>query len=243
MKPPAVGEVHVWAVAADGATDAAALAELSPDERRRHAGLRHAPDRELYAVAHSALRRHLAAYAGCLPGDLEIGARRGGKPFVAGPPAAVPLRFSLSHADGLALLAFGVEHDVGVDVERLRPVPEVEDVGRAVFTDGELAELRATPAPARCRAFLERWTRKEAVVKALGDGLAAMSSFAVTRGPGEEIGRLARPGGPGPRSWRVRSVAVDPAYAAAIAVAGEPPARLEVRVRRSSLHRPGTLAG
>ncbi len=236
-------EVHVWCVALGAAQGEEARLLLSREERRRHDRLRRSRAGDTFAVARAALRLHLASYAGCQARDVVLAASEHGKPFVVGPPAALPLRFSVSHTDGLALIALCRGRELGVDVERIRPVREPEELGRAVFTERELQALRATPAAARAAAFFALWTRKEAVVKALGEGLPAMPSVALETAGAEERAVLASgPAGADVGAWRVRTLEVEPGYAAALAVAEEAGAVPRVSVRRSLVLAAGARA-
>jgi 4'-phosphopantetheinyl transferase len=166
--PPLLpGEIHVWRLGLDGAPDDEAL--LSEAERARAARFRFADHRDRYVAAHAGLRRVLAAYLDVPPASLAFAAGDGGKPALPG-----TLRFNLSHSDACALVAVAREREVGVDVERLRAVPEALSIARRYFSDSEAASLLGCEGEARDRAFFTLWTRKEALLKLRGLGLSAL---------------------------------------------------------------------
>jgi 4'-phosphopantetheinyl transferase len=155
-----------------------------------------------------------------------------GKPALADSCAA--LRFNLAHADAFAICAVvsGGE-EIGVDVERVRAMADVDAVARTTFSPREFAHFHALPVSARLHAFYEAWTRKEAFVKALGCGLGRpLDSFDVTFGPGEPA-RLVRSLVDPLETERFTLYAFEPeaGYVGAIAVAGKPP-----RVRHFTWH-------
>lgn len=170
--PLAPGEVHVWCAPLDlGSASAAALVEcLSVDERARAERFRLEQDRRRYMAARGVLRQLLARYLGAAPEflRLEYGAR--GKPELA-PGWAGDMRFNVSHAGTFALYAFTLERRVGVDLERVREVPNAERVARRVFPPDELESWLALAAEDRLAGFFSRWTRLEALAKMHGGGV------------------------------------------------------------------------
>ena len=107
-----------------------------------------------------------------------------GKPEVANPEAAdLPgrLRFNLSHTNGLALLAVCLDADLGIDVEAVRTISDLELIAQSHFSPREVAALNAVGHAGKQRAFFRCWTRKEAFLKAHGRGLSIpLDSFAVS---------------------------------------------------------------
>jgi 4'-phosphopantetheinyl transferase len=180
---PGPNEVHVWSACLDDLPEAALRAPLSPDERERGGRFHFERDRRRFVTARGLLRALLGRYLDVDPADLLFGYGPRGKPFLAGRDE---LRFNLSHSGGLALLAFARGCEVGVDVEQVRPVPESEDIARHCFSAREGEELRSLRADERGAAFFRCWTRKEAFIKATGDGLSLpLDAFDVTLAPGE----------------------------------------------------------
>jgi 4'-phosphopantetheinyl transferase len=218
---PVDGEVHVWSVDLDGVAEAEVASSLSADERERAGRFRFERDRRRFVVARGLLRRLVGRYLDREPASVRFGYGPRGKPSVA---AGDGIRFNLSHSAGLALLAFAWRREVGVDVERLRPVPEAEDIARRYFSPWEESELRRLPGGEREAAFFRCWTRKEAFVKATGDGLSRpLDAFDVTLAPGEPA-RLVRVAGEAEAARRfwIEDVSPRRGFAAALAVEGSP---------------------
>lgn len=157
---------------------------LSADEQGRAARFLRQQDRDRFVRSHLALRRILAGYLGRDPGDLCFDHAENGKPELGGPDRG-RLQFNLSHSGAHALVSIADGVAIGVDVEVARPLGDVMAIARAHFHAGEIAALAGRPAAERTMAFLACWTRKEAVVKALGTGLSLpLDSFEVTLPPG-----------------------------------------------------------
>src|SRR5919199_1621700 len=116
---------------------------------------------------------------------------RHGKPALATGTGGVPLRFNVSHSHGLALYAITRDREVGVDVERIRPEVAQEKIAERFFSPREVTVLRALPTPLQATAFFACWTRKEAYIKATGDGLSlSLKQFDVSLAPGEPVALL-----------------------------------------------------
>jgi 4'-phosphopantetheinyl transferase len=177
-------------------------------------------DRDRFIAARAMLRRVLAGLVGADPAELRFLYGRAGKPALSTGP-----QFSLSHSDDLGALAVAYDLEIGIDVERLRPIePELAD---RFFAEDESAALRALAEPARTRAFFACWTRKEAYVKSLGDGLLApLDRFSVSL---DEPARLLWvEGDPGaPARWRLAHL--EPARGFVGAIAAPSPAWRLVR--------------
>jgi len=142
---------------------------LSDDELARAEGFHSDLDRARYIVGRAALRRVLADRLGCSPAAIRLSYGRNGKPMLEG--AHKHVEFNLAHCGGDAVIALAGGAAIGVDIELLRPVADVESLALLVFSDVERRELELAPDPVS--AFLNGWTRKEAYVKALGLGLTA----------------------------------------------------------------------
>lgn len=166
----AEGEVHVSAFALDVAAEiVAAAAELLTSEERRRADQFRLPGlRERYIIGRAAMRRMVAEQLGVAARELCFTLSPRGKPSLPG----AGLHFNLAHSGGLAVLAVTRAGEVGVDVERIRPMPDALDLAARFFSPRELAALRAVPPAGRDAAFFRLWTRKEAWLKATGDGIA-----------------------------------------------------------------------
>ncbi len=226
--PPTVklgsDEVHVWRVALDlGASGVQNLEQtLSEDERTRAERFYFHKDREHFIVARGLLRVILGCYLDMEPGQLKFCYGPHGKPTLAERSGMGVLRFNVSHSNGIALYAITRGREVGVDVERLRPDLEDEHIARRFFSSREIVALRAVPANIRLEAFFNCWTRKEAYIKARGEGLTLpLDRFDVSLAPGEPAALLSINGDRQEASrWLLQSLAPGPGYVAALAVEG-----------------------
>ncbi len=219
------GEGHVWRVALDVDTARrATLAEtLSGEERDRAARFHFDRDRHRFQVARGALRHLLGRYLAVDPRRVEIRLLPGGKPIL-GTGDDVPLRFNVSHSGPLALIALARGREVGVDLEAERPLSDMTSLAESTFSPVEVAAWRALAPADRPAAFFQAWTRKEAFLKATGEGLLrALDSFDVALGPGEPARLLRVEGPPGElERWRLVALDVPRGYHAALAIEGEP---------------------
>jgi 4'-phosphopantetheinyl transferase len=182
--------VHVWTIDldVDQSTIGSMLNLLSGDERVRAARLRTTELRLRFVAAHGAVRTILGGYLDCAPETIAFAATAEGKPFLANGSLA----FNLSHSEALALCAVARSGQLGVDVERIRPVPDADEIVRRFFAPGEVREYTALPPQERLRAFFSLWTRKEALVKAVGSGLRRpLDSFEVELTPAASCPALA----------------------------------------------------
>jgi 4'-phosphopantetheinyl transferase len=224
------GEVHVWLLRLDLTRPLQSRLErlMSAEEDARAERFVVPADRARYAAAHGLLRVVLSGYLGIRPEEIVLEAGAYGKPQLSdrsGP------RFNLSHAGALGLVAVSAVREVGVDVEEIQELRDVDALAEACFSRAELAAFRSIPRSRRLRAFFAGWTRKEAVLKLLGDGLTrALDSFDVSLTPGAPARLLRWEGGPGPHG-RCTLRALHPAlgYVGAVAFDGR-----EVSIR----HRP-----
>lgn len=211
-------EAHVWRTDLErslGAHDGAAV--LDADERARAARFCFEHDRRHWTRARARLRCLVGAYLGRAPAEVTFACGAHGKPELAGPrPEA--LQFNVSHSAGRALLAFARTARIGVDLERIRPELARDGIAAAAFSAGERAELARLPAAEREAAFFACWSRKEAFVKATGEGIGyGLEAFDVSLAPGAAARLVAtrRPGDDA-RSWTMRALAPFPGFAAAL---------------------------
>jgi 4'-phosphopantetheinyl transferase len=192
---------------------------LDGQERARAAAFAFSADCAHYTAAHGLVRHLLAGYLGIRPAEVIYGYGRHGKPHLvmAGAPAA--LRFNLSHSAHLCLCAVALGREVGVDIERIRVDRDHRGIADRYLSPTERAAIRALPAEQLVRAFYEYWTRKEAHLKATGDGLRVpLDSFDVPVIPDAPSGPAGSAAGRhGPRLMALPAV---PGFAAALAVSG-----------------------
>jgi 4'-phosphopantetheinyl transferase len=184
------GVVQVWRGSLDQSPAVRRRLEslLSDDEQERALRFRFEKDRFRYVVGRGVLRLLLARYTGLDPACVRFEYGRHQKPALAG--AATPC-FNLAHAGAVVLYAFSSCFPVGVDVEMVQPELPGDGIAEHFFSRLEVATLRSLPRRERAGAFLACWTRKEAFLKARGDGLSlSLDSFDVTLAPSEPAALL-----------------------------------------------------
>lgn len=162
------GQVHLWQFDLDHPDRARWQETLCAEEFRKAERFVHQQHRERFLQGRCMLRSLLSRYAGVAPRTLEIGYTRYGKPYL---PWRYGLGFNLSHSENLALIAIGRHRQIGIDIERLVLPDGVRGLARLVFSAEELLAFMAMPDDALLLAFFTCWTRKEALVKAIGAGL------------------------------------------------------------------------
>jgi 4'-phosphopantetheinyl transferase len=145
-------------------------ATLPPDERSRSARFRFQADRRRFVVARAVLRDLLARHLEIEPAVIRFAYNAFGKPALT-PEFGGRVRFNLSHSAHLALIAIATDVDVGVDVEWIRADPDQAEIARHFFSEAEVARLNALPRQLKAEEFFRCWTRREACVKARGQGL------------------------------------------------------------------------
>jgi 4'-phosphopantetheinyl transferase len=166
------------------------------------------------------LRELLAAYLGCVADDVQLIESEHGKPELATAHASL-LAFNWSHSGDQAVFTIGTDVQPGIDIERLRPRPRALEIAQRYFDEEESRALEGIDDEARNVAFLELWTAKEAVLKALGRGLAfglhrlriAMHSDRL---------HLRWLDDDDAQAWQLRRLALDAAHVGAIAWRGSP---------------------
>jgi 4'-phosphopantetheinyl transferase len=202
-------------------------AQLSEEERERAGRFVFPADQRRYGAAHGQLRQVLAAYLGGSPAQLAFHLGPQGKPRLA---ARSELSFNLSHSGDLGLLAVSFGREVGIDTEAIRPVPDLDGLVARCFSGSERSALASVPEELRLTVFFEAWTRKEAFLKALGDGLSRpLQSFDVSLLPGQPARLLSLDGDPAAsRAFALRALRPGSGFVGAVAVQG-PEARLRCR--------------
>jgi 4'-phosphopantetheinyl transferase len=175
MTPLAPHEVHLWL----GATSGEALARLpcawsllDEAERARAARFLVEHARTEYILSHGLVRACLAEHTGADPRDFRFRTAAHGKPSIAAPAHLAQVHFNLSHSRGVAALAVAFGREVGVDVEQKSERVEIETLAQTVFSESGLRAFAALPPERRRDWFFAKWTLKEALVKARGDGLS-----------------------------------------------------------------------
>ena len=169
-------EVHVWLASPEDVTDTDRLQEyqslLSAGERQRYRRFHFDRDRHHYLVAHALLRRVLSAYVDVAPSSWQFSGNRHGRPEISAPDIAPPLRFNLTHTNGLVACVVTLELDCGIDVERLSARVNLAGIAEKMFAVSEQQALKVLDGQALAERFFCYWTLREAYCKALGVGIA-----------------------------------------------------------------------
>jgi len=217
-------EVHLWRIelesTAEGEVDWRRI--LSTDECARAERFRFARDRRYFTATRAILRTVLAGYLPAEANELVFRYSGKEKPSLSGAHAG-KIEFNVSHSGNVALLAFARGRALGIDVEQVREQADREAIARRFFSDHEQRELASLAPGERCAGFFRCWTRKEAYIKATGDGLSLpLHQFDVSLKPGEESALLAtRPDPSEAEKWSLREVEAGVGYAAALCVRGQ----------------------
>lgn len=217
-------DVHVWRATLDETPSGidTFLHTLAADERTRAELFYFPRDRERFIVARGVLRAILGLYSNSAPECLSFRYSSHGKPSLALESGGTAIRFNISHSHGVALYAVTRAREVGIDIEFLRSDLEGERIAERFFSQREIATLRALPRDLRESAFFRCWTRKEAYIKAKGEGLSLpLDQFDVSLTPGEPAALLSTQRDPDEaRRWSLQDLTPAPGYAAALAVEG-----------------------
>ena len=198
----------------------AAAALLSDAERQRASRFLFDRDRDRFIVGRARLRQLLAARLGTRPESVELVYGAHGKPALARRFADSDLRFNVSHCDDVTLYAFSCGREIGVDVEAVRVIGDADGIAARFFSLRENQAYCALEPRDRPLGFFQCWTRKEAFIKALGDGLSyALDRFDVSLGPGEPAEILRVETTPGDCcGWRMESLSPAPGFVAAVVI-------------------------
>jgi 4'-phosphopantetheinyl transferase len=213
-------QVDVWRVHVNPLSNVRDRLEatLSEDEKERAARFHFMADRDRFIFAHAGLRDVLSRYLPCEPDQFHFSTIAHGKPTLN----EQKVEFNLSHSGDFALIAIAKECRVGVDVERIRSGISSYVIAQQYFSTSEFAELQSLPLGQRESAFFTCWTRKEAYIKAQGQGLSLpLESFDVSLIPNEAaMLRATRPDSEEAARWTLLALDVDPCYQAAVAAEG-----------------------
>jgi len=176
---------------------------LSLDEQERADGYCFDLHRSRFIVGRSMLRTIIGQYLGLDPSDIQFSHGRNGKPALACKQDADRIQFNVAHSHEIVLYALTSHGTVGVDVELVRQIPNAEAISQRIFSVAEYSRFCEIPPYQRTEAFFNGWTRKEAYVKAIGDGLSmALDRIEVSLVPGEPAGLLYLDGDPVKASLR-----------------------------------------
>ena len=212
-------EVHVWFADLNQHPADNLKLLLAPDEAARADRFHFDKDRNHYVVAHAILRKLLAAYLNRPAHEVRLAYAEKGKPSLAEQGL---LKFNLAHSHGKAVYGFASARELGIDLEFIREEFAGEDIAERFFSRVEIASLRNVPAGFMKQAFFNCWTRKEAYIKARGEGLSMpLDVFDVSLEPGEPAVFLRNHKEPGEvERWSMQDLSAPEGYVAALVVEG-----------------------
>jgi len=217
-------EVHIWRATLErSATHVRQLAQaLSGDEQARAERFYFERDRRRFIVAHGVLRAILGRYLGIGPGQVQFRYGHRGKPYLSKRFSSHTLEFNVAHSHELALYAITRSRQIGVDLEYVRPMPDIEQIAASFFSARENAVLHSLPKNQKSEAFYNCWTRKEAYLKATGEGLfRPLDQFDVSLAPGEPARLLHVDRDPQETArWSLQALRPGNDYIAAVVVQG-----------------------
>ena len=188
LKP---NEIQIKTASLERSSDevAALRALLSPKELTRADRYKFEKHRRRFTVARGLLRETLASYLDIDPVDVAFEYGKHGKPYL--PPELLSkqfIQFNVSHSHELSVFALGLQHDIGVDIEYMKPQRDLVGLARRYFHPDEIDELSNLPQEQELQGFYNTWSRKEAFIKALGVGLHyPLDSFCVSLTPGAPV--------------------------------------------------------
>jgi 4'-phosphopantetheinyl transferase len=227
-KPPSLDlvlgkdDIHIWHACLDTSIAEFRILSvvLSPDEKQRAERFHFEIDRRRFIICRGILRSILGSYMGIEPDRLHFCYGEKGKPEISDQPSQAPIRFNASHSHGIAVFAFARCREIGIDVEMVRDIPDMVQIAKRFFSAGEFNGLSSLPESKRKEAFFNCWTRKEAFIKAIGDGLTMpLDSFEVSLVPGEpaELLKIHVDREESPR-WCIQDIGLDPPHISAFAI-------------------------
>lgn len=218
-------DVHVWLATLDQPVER--IQELtqilSDDECLRAERFYFERDRSRFIVGRGILRFILSRYLEIAANKLQFCYSSRGKPELVETSGAYRLRFNVSHSQALVMYAVTRDRSIGIDVEYIRPMLEAEQIVKSFFSIYENSVFQHLPQDRKQLAFFNCWTRKEAFVKAIGDGLSLpLDRFDVSLTPGEPARLLGIKGSSAcSTGWSLQDLTPAPGYVAALAVEGQ----------------------
>ncbi len=228
-RPLAHNEVHLWhlSLAVSKLERAQCLALLSDDEKIRAEKFFFEKARDHFIVGRGLLRMLIGSYLGLAPAAIAFEYKAHGKPTVKGLRPGCPLEFNVSHSGDLVLMGFCLGRQIGVDIEEILPLADMDDLARRFFTGAESAWLGSLVGNEKDIAFYKIWTCKEAYLKASGEGLLLPLDQVEVRFEAESVVRLMSKAGVAMNDWQLRLFDPQAGYQSACCVAGA--ARVEIQ--------------
>jgi 4'-phosphopantetheinyl transferase len=217
-------DIHIWSASLEMAHQEIdeLFTILSPDEKTRAGRFYFERDRNRFIAGRCLLRIILGGYLGMDPSQIEFAYREAGKPVLKPGPQGESLEFNLSHSNDLALYIFSRNHEVGIDVEYIHPMPDTDDFAEKFFSSRETELINSLRGEEKDAAFFKLWTCKEALLKANGCGLTMpLSHMEISLGADGSAALSSMGGNPEHTSrWHLEVFNPAPGYQAAFTVDG-----------------------
>ncbi len=218
-------EVHVWRTFLDVDKESMArfFRSLSENEKERADRMYHEKDRDRFIVSHGVLRALLGCYLGQDPKSILFSESVNHKPILALRPSQKDLTFNMSHSGAIGLYAISSGRAVGIDIEQIRNNVEIEQLATRFFSKNEINALMNLSNAKRLQLFFQFWTRKEAFVKSIGEGLSfPLESCDISSLSSDKLSPVLLEGADR-RNFNIYGQDLDPGpgYQAAIAAEGE----------------------
>jgi 4'-phosphopantetheinyl transferase len=201
--------IHVWkfSLAITSELQEIFLKSFSEDEYVKADRFRYERDRNRFIAARGYMRQILGLYTNHAAGDLVFDYNPQGKPSLRG----LTLEFNLSHSGDLGLLAIANDRIVGIDLEEIHPVSDLEKLAARFFTPGEHQRIMKTKGEERVQTFFRTWTCKEAYLKATGVGISKLKSLEIAIQPQQPASFI------NPQTWDVQEIVPETNFVGAIA--------------------------
>ena len=195
---------------------------LSQDERQRAERFYFEIHRRRFVIGRGVLRGILSRYLGIAAGEIQFEYGPQGKPLLRGVGSDLLLSFNASGSNDLAAYGVTREREIGIDVEWMHPDRSCDRIVERFFSEGEKRAYHEVNGPEKEAAFFQSWTRKEAYIKAIGDGLSRpLNSFELTLAPGEPPRVVGDDRDPEAVSrWTIRDLQPAEEYAGALVISG-----------------------
>ena len=217
-------DVHIWQMQHDVFVKEKHKfsALLSDEEYKKAKSFQFEEDKTRYIICHGFLRILLAGYLKIKPDILKFCYGKFGKPYINN-VGAENINFNISYSNNLLLVVISCENKVGIDVEYMREINEMDQIVEAFFTDNEKMFFREVPEDEKISIFFRLWTRKEAFLKGLGTGIlkpldeievVSSGKTKFVLGLGTEIIKIG--------SWYIKDLKVKKGYSAALALECDP---------------------
>ncbi|MEP6901717.1 MAG: 4'-phosphopantetheinyl transferase superfamily protein [Actinomycetota bacterium] len=216
------GEIHIWRanLNQESLSVQQFLKTLSADEKQKADKYYFDKDRNHFIVARGTLRKILSGYLGIAPNEICFAYNLFGKPILD--VKNNQFRFNVSHSQGLALFAITREREVGIDLEFIRSDFAVLKTAQSFFSEPEISALKNLPTELQTAAFFSIWTRKEAFIKAVGEGFSYPSTkFTVSIMPKNSHDLFRTREFQKVRDWSLMILSCQADYTAALAIEGK----------------------